>query len=107
MFVKDSYVGYLNETGAIGCIILMDPDFKILSGTSQVGLKRGFLVSNASRQLYVKAWTKRKAQEWADSIQNAMTSTGNVVTTSIFKRKSTIMYFLGFRERFYRPEPFQ
>ena len=77
MFVKETYVGYLHpDTGEIGCIILMDQGFKVLTGKSQTGLSHGLIISNLSRQIVVKDWTKRKAQEWVDCIQNTANSTG-------------------------------
>ncbi|KAK4012263.1 phospholipase D1 isoform X1 [Daphnia magna] len=77
IFVKDSFFGYLRpDTNEIGCILLMDQDFKIATGIEETGLKHGLIVSNSSRQLFLKSWTKREVKEWADCIQRVMESTG-------------------------------
>lgn len=58
--------------------MLMDHDFKVLSGVAQTGLKNGLIISNLSRQLLVRDWTKRKMQEWIDGLQNTMNTTGKI-----------------------------
>lgn len=84
MFLKDSYLGYLRrDTGEIGAILLMDQDFKVKCGTS-MGLKNAVVISNQTRQLIFRDWTGRKAQEWIDSIQHVMRSTGNVTICFFF-----------------------
>jgi phospholipase D1/2 len=58
--------------------MLMDQGFKIITGIAQTGLKTGLIITNLSRQMLIKAWTKRKAQEWVASIESAMeTNTGS------------------------------
>lgn len=71
-------MGYLRpETGEIGCVLLMDQDFKVRTGTRETGLMKGLVVSNACRELFLKNWTKREMQEWAECLQHTMNSTGN------------------------------
>lgn len=80
IFVKDSCVGYLKrETNEIGCVILMDQDFRVRFGGADTGDKMGLIVSNSSRQLLVKNWTKREGQEWLDCIQEVVETTGTVI----------------------------
>ena len=57
----------------------MDQDFKVRAGAADTGQKNGLIVSNSNRQLFVKNWTKREAQEWLDCIQEAMDSTGIIL----------------------------
>ena len=59
-----------------GCVILMDQDFKIRSGTTGTGHKKGLIVSNSCRQLFLKNWTRREAEEWVACIQQAIDTTG-------------------------------
>ena len=77
LFVKDSCVGYFGEDGQeIHCVLLMDQGFKVTTGTAQTRSSSGLIISNLSRQIVIKGWTKRKAQEWVDCIQKAVTTTG-------------------------------
>lgn len=77
IFIKDSFFGYLRpDTNEIGCILLLDQDFKVAIGVVETGLKYGLNVSNSSRQLFLKNWTKREVKEWAACIQHVMESTG-------------------------------
>ena len=77
MFIKDSCIGYLRpDTGEIGCVMLMDHDFKVMTGLAQTGLTNGLIISNLSRQMLIRDWTRRKMQEWSDAVQNTMVTTG-------------------------------
>ena len=78
LFVKDTFIAYLRpDSGEIGCVMLMDQDFKISIGAKRIGAKNSCLVTNLSRKLLFKDWTKRKAQEWFDCIQNTMRTTAS------------------------------
>jgi len=77
LFVKDSCVGYFGEDGEeIRCVLLMDQGFKVAAGVSHTGSNSGLSISNLSRQMIIKGWTRRKAAEWLDCIEKAMTTTG-------------------------------
>ena len=79
MFIKDSFVGYLRlDTGEVGFVMLMDQGFKITTGIAQTGLKAGLVITNLSRQMLIKSWTRRKAQEWVASIESAMQTNAGI-----------------------------
>lgn len=67
------------DTDDIGCVLLMDQDFKVRIGNDQTGVKKGLIASNSCRQLFLKNWTMREALEWSDCIQQAASTTGNDV----------------------------
>jgi len=77
LFIKDSFIGYLRpDTGEIGGVLLMDHDFKVSTGLAHTGLKNGLIISNLSRQMLIREWTKRKVHEWVDDLQVTMNTTG-------------------------------
>jgi len=79
MFIKDSFVGYLRlDTGEVGFVMLMDQGFKITTGIALTGLKAGLVITNLSRQMLIKSWTRRKAQEWVASIESAMQTNAGI-----------------------------
>ena len=68
-------------------IMLMDQGFQITTGLAQTGLKTGLVISNLSRQMLVKTWTRSKAQEWVANIGMAMnSSTGYLLYLTPFKK---------------------
>lgn len=76
-FVKDTFVAYMRpHSGEICCVLLMDREFRVVTGAHLTGSKNGVFISNASRSLLVKDWTKRKAEEWTTAIQNVCDTTG-------------------------------
>jgi hypothetical protein len=86
LFVKDTFVGYMRpDTGEVGCVLLMDQDFKVMSGSYQTGSSHGVIISNLSRTMLFKDWTKRKAQEWVDAIQDTANNTGNTDRLNAFE----------------------
>lgn len=77
-FVKDTFVAYMRpHSGEICCVLLMDREFRVVTGAHLTGSKNGVFISNASRSLLVKDWTKRKAEEWTTAIQNVCDTTGS------------------------------
>ena len=62
----------------------MDQDFKVVLGNVHKGSTSGLIISNLSRQIVVKDWTKRKALEWVDCIEKAANSTGIVFIPTYF-----------------------
>ena len=73
------------NTGEIGFVLLMDQDFKVISGSYQTGSSHGVIISNLSRTMLFKDWTKRKAQEWVDAIQDTANNTGNTGRRKVFE----------------------
>ncbi|KAG1656449.1 Phospholipase D1 [Nymphon striatum] len=66
LVIKDSFVAYISpQDGRIKAVLLMDQDFEVKCGLLHTGIHHGLLMSNATRHLLVKCWTKRKAREWA------------------------------------------
>ncbi|PSN44185.1 Phospholipase D2 [Blattella germanica] len=71
LFVKDTYLGYVHpKDGRLKCVMLFDSEFSVSSGTYSTGLHHGLHISNLSRQIVVKSWTKRKIQEWNSYIRD-------------------------------------
>ncbi|XP_070538246.1 phospholipase D1-like isoform X2 [Ptychodera flava] len=69
LITKESYVGYMRpKDGRLCCVVLMDEDFRVSSGLIHTGVHHGLLVTNMTRNLLLKCWTRRKAKEWADYI---------------------------------------
>ena len=54
----------------------MDRYFDVDCGILATGTKHGLRVTNMSRSLLLKCWTKRKAEEWKDAIEIAMHTHG-------------------------------
>ncbi|XP_069675319.1 phospholipase D1 isoform X1 [Periplaneta americana] len=65
LFVKDTYLGYMRpKDGMVKCVMLFDSGFEVSSGLYATGLNHGLQISNLSRQIVIKCWTKRKRKEW-------------------------------------------
>ena len=107
LFVKDSCVGYFGEDGEeIRCVLLMDQGFKVAAGVSPTGSNSGLSISNLSRQMIIKGWTRRKAAEWLDCIEKAMTTTGNDQPGSLKRIPLVILITIaGFRSGIYQRQP--
>ncbi|KAK3578554.1 hypothetical protein CHS0354_025266 [Potamilus streckersoni] len=81
LVLKDTFVTYLRPSdGCICDVILMDYDFKVEVGLDATGASHGLLVTNLTRNLLVKCWTKRKAEEWEENINKAAATIGKDFT---------------------------
>lgn len=69
LIVKESFVAHLTQDGRIKSVILMDNGFGISFGIYSTGSRSGLQIANLSRHIVIKCWTKRKAKEWMDFIQ--------------------------------------
>ncbi|XP_011637946.1 phospholipase D2 isoform X3 [Pogonomyrmex barbatus] len=77
LVVKETFVAYLNsEDGRIKSVILMDNGFGISLGVYTTGSRSGIQISNLSRHIIIKCWTKRKAKEWMEFIQEVSNREG-------------------------------
>ncbi|XP_022246655.1 phospholipase D1-like [Limulus polyphemus] len=66
---KNNFIAYIRpRDGIIKSVLLMDQGFHVEQGIISTGIPHGLLISNLSRKLLVKCWTKRKQQEWAQYI---------------------------------------
>ncbi|XP_058805785.1 phospholipase D2 isoform X2 [Phymastichus coffea] len=75
--VKDTFIAYISpKDGRVKSVILMDNQFEVSSGMYSTGLRNGLQIQNLSRQLLVKCWTRRKAKEWLEYIQNLAQNEG-------------------------------
>ncbi|XP_023246744.1 phospholipase D2-like [Copidosoma floridanum] len=75
--VKDTFVAYISpKDGRIKSVILMDNRFEVSSGMYSTGLRDGLQVVNLSRHIVIKCWTRRKAKEWLEHIQQLMQNEG-------------------------------
>jgi len=79
LVVKDTFVAYLNpEDGRIRSVILMDNGFGISLGVYTTGSRSGIQIGNLSRHIVIKCWTKRKAKEWVEFIQEVSNREGKI-----------------------------
>ena len=70
LVVKDTFVAYISpKDGRIKSVVLMDNMFEVSSGMYSTGLRNGLQIINSSRQIIVRCWTRRKAKEWLEHIQ--------------------------------------
>ncbi|XP_011261406.2 phospholipase D2 isoform X1 [Camponotus floridanus] len=69
LIVKETFVAYLTRDGKIKSVILMDNGFGISFGIYSTGSRSGIQIANLSRHIVIKCWTKRKAKEWMEFIQ--------------------------------------
>ncbi|CAG7818835.1 unnamed protein product [Allacma fusca] len=73
LVVKDTFVAYIRpKDGVIHCVMLFDAEFEVSSGLFDIGEPHGVVISNLSRQLVVKCWTKRRSKEWLDFLRGSM-----------------------------------
>lgn len=80
LVVKDTFVAYLNpKDGKIKSVILMDNGFGISLGVYTTGSRSGMQIANLSRHIVIKCWTKRKAKEWMEFIQEVSNREGKIL----------------------------
>ncbi|XP_075727869.1 phospholipase D isoform X1 [Rhipicephalus microplus] len=81
LIAKDTCVLYVRpRDGVIKSVLLMDQGFQVQSGFMATGVNHGLLVTNLTRNLLVKCWTKRKEREWKDHLQELAKTTGRDFT---------------------------
>lgn len=77
LVVKDTFVAYLTpQNGRIKSVILMDNGFAVSFGMYTTGSRTGMQISNLSRHIVIKCWTKRKVKEWMEFIQEVSNKEG-------------------------------
>nr|XP_012222142.1 PREDICTED: phospholipase D1 [Linepithema humile]XP_012222151.1 PREDICTED: phospholipase D1 [Linepithema humile] len=77
LIVKDTFVAYLTpQNGRIKSVILMDNGFGVSFGMYTTGSRTGMQISNLSRHIVIKCWTKRKVKEWMEFIQEVSNREG-------------------------------
>lgn len=77
LVVRDTFVAYIRpDDGRIKSVILMDHGFEVSSGMYSTGLRNGLQIMNLSRQIVIKCWTRRKAKEWMEFIQDLVNNEG-------------------------------
>ncbi|XP_003701644.3 phospholipase D1-like [Megachile rotundata] len=81
LIVKDTFVAYIRpKDGSIKSVILMDNGFGISFGMYTTGLRTGMQIVNLSRHIVIKCWTRRKAKEWMEFIQETSNKEGRDFT---------------------------
>ncbi|GFR10586.1 phospholipase D1 [Trichonephila clavata] len=81
LLVKDNFVAYVKpDNGRVRSILLMDQGFRVECGFVSTGIHHGLQISNLSRHLLVRCWTRRKAREWSESLQEAAKTTARDFT---------------------------
>lgn len=79
LIVKDTFVAMLDaKTGEIRSVLLVDHNFKVSSGYQQTGEKYGLLVENLSKNIFVKCYNEKRAQEWRIAIMKMIQGTGSL-----------------------------
>lgn len=77
LVVKDTFVAYIRpKDGTIKSVILMDNGFGVSFGLYTTGLRNGMQIANLSRHILIKCWTRRKAKEWMEFIQEVSNREG-------------------------------
>lgn len=77
LIVRDTFIAYIRPAdGKIKSVILMDHGFEVSSGMYSTGLRNGLQIMNLSRHIVIKCWTRRKAKEWMEFIQDLATNEG-------------------------------
>ncbi|XP_076675622.1 phospholipase D [Andrena cerasifolii] len=77
LVVKDTFIVYIRpKDGSIKSVILMDNGFGISFGMYTTGLRNGMQIVNLSRHIVIKCWTRRKAKEWMEFIQEVSNKEG-------------------------------
>ncbi|XP_074110458.1 phospholipase D isoform X1 [Cotesia typhae] len=75
--VKDTFIAYIRpKDGRIQSVILMDNCFEVSSGLYATGSRNGLQIINSSRHIVIECWTRRKAKEWLEFIQNVANNQG-------------------------------
>ncbi|XP_046394345.1 phospholipase D1 [Ischnura elegans] len=75
MFVKDTCVGYIRPTdGVVKCVMLLDSGFEVSTGIYAAGMPTALQITNLSRNLIIRDWTKRKIKEWASYLKEVASS---------------------------------
>ncbi|XP_008560003.1 phospholipase D1 [Microplitis demolitor] len=75
--VKDTFIAYIRpKDGRIHSVILMDNCFEVSSGLYATGSRNGLQIINSSRHIVIECWTRRKAKEWLEFIQNVANNQG-------------------------------
>ncbi|KAK7793830.1 hypothetical protein R5R35_014326 [Gryllus longicercus] len=70
LFVKDTYMGYIRpKDGSVKCVLLFDGGFEVSSGIYTTSMSRVLQITNLSRQLVIKCWTRRKRKEWISCLK--------------------------------------
>ncbi|XP_031782606.1 phospholipase D2 isoform X2 [Nasonia vitripennis] len=77
LVVKDTFLAYISpKDGRIKSVILMDNRFEVSSGMYSTGLRNGLQIVNLNRHIVIKCWTRRKAKEWLEHIQQITQNEG-------------------------------
>ncbi|KAJ8679652.1 hypothetical protein QAD02_015439 [Eretmocerus hayati] len=77
LVVKDTFIAYISpKDGSIKSVILIDNQFEVSSGMYSTGLRDGLQIVNLSRHIVIKCWTRRKAKEWLEHIQQIVQNEG-------------------------------
>ncbi|XP_031836301.1 phospholipase D isoform X2 [Nomia melanderi] len=77
LVVKDTFVAYIRpKDGSIKSVILMDNGFGISFGMYTTGSRSGMQIVNLSRHIIIDCWTRRKAKEWMEFIQDVSNKEG-------------------------------
>jgi len=62
----------------------MDNGFGISLGVYTTGSRSGIQIANLSRHIVIKCWTKRKAKEWMEFIQEVSNREGKILKSIIY-----------------------
>jgi phospholipase D1/2 len=77
LIIKDTWIAYLEpKTGEIRTVMLVDKLFRVQSGLAGTGERSGLLIENLSKNLFVKCYNEKRANEWRYAIQYMLDTTG-------------------------------
>ncbi|KAG8228995.1 hypothetical protein J437_LFUL009158 [Ladona fulva] len=70
LFIKDTFIGYIRPTdGSVKGVMLLDSGFEVSSGIYAAGMPNALQITNLSRHMIIRDWTKRKIREWATALR--------------------------------------
>ncbi|ESO83442.1 hypothetical protein LOTGIDRAFT_222671 [Lottia gigantea] len=97
LVLKDTFLAYIRpEDGYVRDVLLMDSHFNVECGSNATGSQDGVSIGNLQRNLIVKCWTARKAQEFTERIRIK-----GQTTASDFTKKNRFKAFAPMRENSY------
>lgn len=81
MVIKDTFLALIRpDDGAIRAVLLFDQGFHVNAGLMDMGMFNGLQISNLSRHLLIKCWTRRKVREWTQELNDTAKSTARDFT---------------------------
>lgn len=89
------------KTGVVCQIMLVDQGLRVLVGPEQTGTRKGLVVENLGKTLFLKCVSEKQAKDWKQAILNmALTTGGKFFNNQRFqsfapiRKKSPVKWFV-------------